>query len=345
MTTAPAGGPEAGLDVGLVLQTDPPGSRLVERAVRADALGFSHFWTFDSVVLWQEPFVRYTQVLERTERLVVGPMVTNPLTRDWSVTASLFATLNDTYGPRTVCGIGRGDSAVRVIGGKPATLATLTEAVQAIRDLAAGRAVVLDGREVRIPWVTQPPPEIWVAAYGPRALAVAGRYGDGLILQMADPYLVEWSIRTAREAAAGAGRDPGGLKVCVAAPAYVGPDRAHQRDQCRWFGGMVGNHVADLVARYGARSAAVPAALTDYIDGRTGYDYAHHGRVGHPDADFVPDEVVDRFCLLGEADEHRDKLAELRALGVDQVALYVMHDQIDETIAAYGERIIGSGPA
>jgi probable F420-dependent oxidoreductase len=331
----------ARLDVGLVLQSDPPASLLIERAVRAEQYGFSHFWTFDSVVLWQEPFVLYAQVLARTERIVVGPMVTNPLTRDWSVTASLFATLNDEFGARTLCGIGRGDSAVRVIGGQPATLATLARAVDVIRDLAAGQKVEMDGKEYRIPWVTTPGPEVWVAAYGPRALAVAGGHGDGLILQMADPYLVEWSIRTAREAAEAAGRDPGALKVCVAAPAYVGADRAHQRDQSRWFGGMVGNHVAELVARYGARSGAVPAALTDYIAGRAGYDYSHHGRAGHPDTEFVPDEVIDRFCFLGDIDEHLAKLEQIRSLGVDQVALYLMHDQIDETMAAYGDTIIG----
>jgi probable F420-dependent oxidoreductase len=331
----------AGLDIGLVLQADPPADLLVERAVRAEGIGFSHFWTFDSVVLWQEPFVIYPRVLERTERLVVGPMVTNPLTRDWSVTASLFATLNDAFGPRTVCGIGRGDSAVRVIGGRPANLATLAEAVVAIRDLAAGKAVTLDGRAVQIPWVTKPGPEIWVAAYGPKALGIAGSIGDGVILQIADPYLVEWSVHTVKDAALAAGRDPDAIKVCVAAPAYVGDDIAHQRDQSRWFGGMVGNHVADLVARYGARSGAVPAALTDYIAGRTGYDYAHHGRADNPDTEFVPDEIIDRFCLLGPAPAHVEKLQQLRGLGVDQVALYVMHDQIDETITAYGDGVIG----
>jgi probable F420-dependent oxidoreductase len=329
------------LDIGLVLQSDPPASALIDRAVRAESYGFSHFWTFDSVVLWQEPFVLYAQVLARTQRIVVGPMVTNPLSRDWSVTASLFATLNDEFGERTLCGIGRGDSAVRVIGGRPATLETLARAVDVIRDLAAGRKVVIEGNEFLIPWVTTPGPEVWVAAYGPKALAVAGRHGDGLILQMADPYLVEWSVRTAREAADAAGRDPGALKICVAAPAYVGEDRAHQRDQCRWFGGMVGNHVADLVARYGGRGGAVPAALTDYIAGRAGYDYAHHGRAGNPDTEFVPDEVIDRFCFLGDVDEHLAKLEQFRALGVDQVALYVMHDQIDETMTAYGKTIIG----
>jgi probable F420-dependent oxidoreductase len=330
------------LDIGLVLQSDPPASTLIERAVRAESYGFSHFWTFDSVVLWQEPFVLYAQVLARTQRIVVGPMVTNPLSRDWSVTASLFATLNDQFGERTLCGIGRGDSAVRVIGGRPATLDTLARAVDAIRDLAAGHKVLIEGNEFRLPWVTTAGPEVWVAAYGPKALAVAGRHGDGLILQMADPYLVEWSVKTAREAADASGRDPAALKICVAAPAYVGDDRAHQRDQCRWFGGMVGNHVADLVARYGGRSGAVPAALTDYIAGRAGYDYAHHGRAGNPDTEFVPDEVIDRFCFLGEVDEHLAKLEQFRALGVDQVALYLMHDQIDETMAAYGDTIIGT---
>ena len=110
------------MDIGLVLQNDPPAQRVIDLARRADAGGYSHLWTFDSHVLWQEPFVVYAQILAQTSNVKVGPFVTNPLTRDPSVTASLFATLNDQFGPRTVCGIGRGDSALRVLGRKPASL-------------------------------------------------------------------------------------------------------------------------------------------------------------------------------------------------------------------------------
>jgi alkanesulfonate monooxygenase SsuD/methylene tetrahydromethanopterin reductase-like flavin-dependent oxidoreductase (luciferase family) len=143
-----------------------------------------------------------------------------------------------------------------------------------------------------------------------------------------------------RDAAAAAGRDPDALTICVAAPAYVGDDLAHMRDQCRWFGGMVGNHVADIVARYGADGAGVPRALTDYIEGRKDYDYAEHGRAGNPHTAFVPDEIVDRFCILGPADAHLERLAELEALGVDQFAIYLQHDAMDETLEAYGASIL-----
>ena len=137
------------MDVGVVLQTNPPAAAVIDLARRAELAGFSHVWTFDSHLLWQEPFVIYSQILDRTRNVVVGPMVTNPATRDWTVTASLFATLNEMYGNRTVCGIGRGDSAVRVTNGKPTTLATLREAVGVIRGLANGEAVDYKGSTLR----------------------------------------------------------------------------------------------------------------------------------------------------------------------------------------------------
>jgi probable F420-dependent oxidoreductase len=327
------------MDFGVVLQTDPPARDVVRRMREAEQLGFGYGWTFDSCVLWQEPFVIYSQILASTSSMIVGPMVTNPSTRDWSVTASLFATLNDMFGNRTVCGIGRGDSARRVIGQKPASLAVLGEAMQVIRELAEGREAVLHGVPVRLPWVRDGRLEIWMAAYGPRALRLVGEQADGFILQTADPAIARWTIESVRDAARAAGRDPGGITICVAAPAYVGDDLAHQRDQLRWFGGMVGNHVADLVARYG-ESGPVPAELTDYIRGREGYDYAHHGKAGNPSTDFVPDEIVDRFCLVGPASAHVARLTELAELGVDQFAVYLMHDQQEETLTAYGQEII-----
>ncbi|MET8690038.1 TIGR03842 family LLM class F420-dependent oxidoreductase [Streptomyces sp. NPDC004732] len=328
------------MDFGLVLQTDPPASEVVGLMRRAERNGFRYGWTFDSSVLWQEPFVIYSRILEHTTRLTVGPMVTNPGTRTWEVTASTFATLNDMYGNRTVCGIGRGDSAMRVAGRRPNTLARLGQAIDVIRDLAEGRSTDIGGQTLRLPWVRDGKLPVWMAAYGPKALALAGQKADGFILQLADPYLTEWMVKAVRDAAADAGRDPADVKICVAAPAYVGDDLAHAREQCRWFGGMVGNHVADLVAKYGEHSSMVPEALTAYIKAREGYDYSHHGRTGNPDTAFVPDEIVDRFCLLGPVESHLERLRELRELGVDQFALYAMHDAREDVIDAYGSAVI-----
>jgi probable F420-dependent oxidoreductase len=328
------------MDFGVTFQTDPPASRVVELTQRAEALGFTHAWTFDSHILWQEPYVIYALMLAATERIMVGPFVTNPATRDPTVTASLFATLNDSFGNRTICGIGRGDSARRVLGKKPTTLAETEEAIHVIKELAEGRPIETPAGEVRIPWVRDGKLDVWMAGYGPKALALVGRKADGFILQLADPAITRWTVERVRAAAEEAGRDPSEIAICVAAPAYLGDDIAHARDQCRWFGGMVGNHVADLVTRYGESSAAVPAELTGYIKARAGYDYSHHGRAGNPSTDFVPDEVVERFCLLGPPAAHLDRLAELHELGVHQFAIYAMHDAKESTVHAYGESVI-----
>ena len=325
------------MDFGVVLQCNPPAWRMVELARQAELAGFSYVWTFDSHLLWQEPYVIYSQILSPTHRVTVGPMVTNPATRDWTVTASTFATLNEMFGNRTVCGIGRGDSAVRVINGKPVTLAELREAIGVIRDLANGDAGDYKGSTCGSPGTRRAGSTIYVAAYGPKALALAGEVGDGFILQLADLAIAEWSIQAVRDAAAAAGRDPASVKICVAAPAYVGDDIAHQRDQCRWFGGMVGNHVADIVARYGADGGPVPKALTDYIAGRHGYDYNEHGRAGTPTPTSCPTRSSTGSACWARR-EHIEKLIALKELGVDQFAVYLQHDAKEATLQAYADR-------
>jgi probable F420-dependent oxidoreductase len=327
------------MDIGVVLQTTPPAARVIDLAKRADSYGFSHVWTFDSHILWEEPYVIYSQILAETRNVIVGPMVTNPATRDWTVTASTYATLNEMYGNRTVCGIGRGDSAVRVTNGKPTTLKTWRESIKVISDLANGRSTEYNGSTITLPWASKSELEVWGAGYGPKALKLIGETCDGFILQLADPSIVKWMIEAVRTGASDAGRNPDDLTMCIAAPAYVGDDLAYARDQVRWFGGMVGNHVADIVDRYG-HSDAVPQALTDYIRGRQDYDYNQHGQAGNTHADFVPDEIIDRFCLLGPVDAHLERLAELGELGVDQFSIYLQHDAKDHTLATYGEKVL-----
>jgi probable F420-dependent oxidoreductase len=327
------------MEFGAVLQTNPPASRTIQLAKLAEVHGFTHVWTFDSHILWQEPYVIYSQILAQTQRIKVGPFVTNPATRDWTVTASVFATLNEMFGNRTVCGIGRGDSAVRVTNGKPVTMTELRESIHVIRELGNSRPVEYHGSTIQFPWSRGSELEVWVAAYGPMALKVAGEVGDGFILQLADLDIAAWMIKSVRDAAEAAGRDPMSVKFCVAAPMYIGDDWQHMRDQCRWFGGMVGNHVADIVAKYGMHGT-VPDALTDYIKGREGYDYNEHGRAGNVHTQFVPDEIVDRFCVLGTAEQHIEKLKALKELGVDQFAGYLQHDNKEETLRVYGETVI-----
>ncbi|HET7305283.1 MAG TPA: TIGR03842 family LLM class F420-dependent oxidoreductase [Segeticoccus sp.] len=331
------------MDFGVVLQCNPPAARVVELCRQAELYGFTHAWTFDSPLLWEEPYVIYSAVLAATHKITVGPMVTNPVTRDVTVTASTYATLNEMFGNRTVCGIGRGDSAVRVTNGRPATVRELRDAIPVIRGLANGEEVEYAGTHLRLPWNPASRTPVWVAAYGPKMLAVAGELGDGYILQLADPAIVQWSVEAVRKAAADAGRDPSQLRICVAAPAYVtdgsAEQQAHAHEQCRWFGGMVGNHVADIVARYGA-DASVPHELTDYIAGRQGYDYNEHGRAGNAHTEFVPDEIVDRFCLVGTVEQHVAKLQQLKELGVDQFAIYLQHDAQDEVLRTYGQKVL-----
>jgi len=180
---------------------------------------------------------------------------------------------------------------------------------------------------------------MWIAGYGPKALAVAGRVADGVIIQLADPQIIQWIMDTARQAAEEAGRDPSGLKCIVGAPSKVTDDIQAARDETRWFPAMVSNHVMDLIEKYGWESD-IPEALTDYVKARKFYDYKDHSRVGAAHGEFVTDEICDRFCVLGTPEQAAEKLRELESVGVDQFNIYLMTHNQEETLAAYGDQII-----
>lgn len=327
------------LSFGVTFMADPPVSEIVGRTVLAEENGFSHAWLWDSHVLWQEIYPIFTLMAAGTTGIHLGPCVTNPVTRDVTVTASVMATLNEISGGRMEMGIGRGDSAQRVLGRTPVSIAALERACGIIRDLAEGREVDIDGTPVQLKWSERHPLPVWVAAYGPQALRCAGRVADGLIMQLADPFIIEWALRYLREGAEEADRDPAGIKVMAAAPAYLSDDLAHAREQVRWFPALVSNHVVDLVKRY-HDEAELPTGLTDYIAARERYDYAHHGRAGSDNAGFVTDEVVDRFCVLGPPEQVRAKLGQLRDLGVQQFNIYSMVDEPRSLISGFGREII-----
>ena len=305
------------LSFGVTVLPDPPYQRLIELMKLAEAQGFEYGWTYDSHVLWQESMPVMALVADQTSTIKLGHMVTNPAIRDPTVLASAYATLQDISNGRMIMGVGRGDSAVRYVGRKPMKVADFEEALQMVKPFMNGKEVTWNDKELQLKWVRPELPEIemHVAGYGPKALAVAGRQGDGVIIQLADPDIIQWIMDTARKAAEEAGRDPAALKCIVSAPSHISDDLADARDQVRWFPAMVSNHVQDLIDRYGTDGSVVPQVLTDYVEARKFYDYNEHSRVGAKHGEFVTDEICDRFCV---ARDHRAGDREAAGARVDR---------------------------
>jgi len=325
------------MQFGFTIKPDMTVERIIALTRQAEAAGFEYGWIFDSHVLWLEPYPLLTLMATNTKKMRLGTCVTNPATRDITVTSSLFATLNLISGGRMDLGIGRGDSSRRVLGKKPVTSANLEESVQAFRALTAGKETEYDGRPTRLTWATGSPP-VWIAGYGPKVLDLAGRIADGVILQFADPDLIAWCMTFVKKGAEASGRDPRKIEIMSAAPVWVSDDLKLARDRVRWFPALVSNHVVDLISRY--KPEELPPALTSYVSKRGGYDYQQHCEVDSSNSKFVTDEVVDRFCLVGPVEAHLKKLRTLASVGVTQFNVYLMCGDEEETLETYHREVI-----
>lgn len=326
------------MQFGITIKPDMTIDRILSLARQAESAGFTYGWIFDSHVIWMEPFPLLTLMAANTKNMRLGTCVTNPAVRDVTVAASLFATLNVASHGRMVMGIGRGDSSRRVLGKKPTTLENLEEFVKTFRALNTGKSVDHEGVSARFPWTNGAAPPVWVAGYGPKALRTAGRIGDGVILQFADPDLISWCLGFVREGAREAGRDFSKIEVMAAAPVWASDDLAVARDRVRWFPALVSNHVMDLISKY--KPEELPPSLVSYVQNRGKYDYLHHCEVGSDNANFVTDEVIDRFCLVGPIDQHRKKLEMLRSVGVTQFNIYLMCGEEEKTLDIYGREVL-----
>ena len=230
---------------------------------------------------------------------------------------------------------------MRVMGKKPANLAEVASFAHKVKAMARGEEVQYEGcpAPVQFKWSAGHDIPVWIAAYGPKALATAGEHADGVILQIAEPSLISWFTAQCHKAAKAVGKDTSTFRVMSAAPAYFG-----SREECieatRWFPAMVGNHVADIVEKYGADSGLVPRSLTEYIEKRRGYDYSKHGQSDNPFLDFITPEIVESFCVLGSPDDHIIKLKALEAAGVTQFNIYLDSGDEENIIAKYSMEVI-----
>src|SRR6266404_5529494 len=295
------------MDFGITIKPDLTIDRIVNLTKQAESAGFRYGWIFDSHVIWMEPFPLLTLMAANTTLMRLGTCVTNPAVRDVTVSASLFATLNVFSHGRMQLGIGRGDSSRRVLGKKPTTLENLEQFVRVFRALNSRHAVELDGVSTRFPWANGGAPPVWVAGYGPKALRTAGR-------------------------------DPAKIEVMAAAPVWASSDLKLARERVRWFPALVSNHVIDLISKY--KPEELPQSLVSFVKDRGKYDYLHHCEVGSDNADFVTDEIVDRFCLVGPIEQHRKKLEALRKVGVTQFNIYLMCGEEEKPLDVYAREVL-----
>lgn len=318
---------------------DADRARYLVRA--AEHAGFSYCWFYDSHVLWRDSYPAMAMCMEHTKQMRFGPLVTNPDVRDWSVAASMFGSLAKQSGGRFDIAVGRGDSSRRVVGNKPATLGRVAEFIAKTKAMVRGEEVTYPEcpAPVRFPWAIGYEIPAWIAAYGPQALKTAGEHGDGVVLQIGDPGLCKWFTDQCVEAGKAVGRDMSKFRSMAAAPAYFGP-KNKAIEATKWFPAMVGNHVADIVEKYGSESGLVPESLTSYIENRRGYDYSKHGQSDNAYLDFITPDVVESFCVLGEPDDHIKKIRDLEAAGVTQFNAYLDSGDEEEIIAGYGRHVI-----
>ncbi len=303
--------------------------RVADAARAAEAAGFDDVWTLDSPLLagrLLDPYVALAACAGTTSRVRLGVAVTNPVTRHVVATAGAILSLDDCSDGRAVLGIGSGDSAMRTLGLHAAdadgTHAARREALRAavatLRAIFGGQPVAFGGDPLRLPTPRRPVP-IYVAATGPRMLELAGEIGDGVIIQVGiyRPCLEE-AIAAVRRGAARAGREPRAVELVCSTFTAIDADRAraidHARPLAAWFYAVTPRLVQQAGLPVTRRQPLEPV----YPDISHPLDHAH--AMGEARR-YVPDEAVEKFCLVGSPAECAERLRELAALGIQQVLL------------------------
>jgi 5,10-methylenetetrahydromethanopterin reductase len=298
---------------GLGLFGTEPVDQMVRLAQLGESHGFDTVWVGDSHLIWREPYVTMTACALQTSRVRIGTGVTNPLTRDVTVTASGFMALQELTGGRMILGIGLGDSAVRTMGARPVTLKTLEAAIDQIRRLHRGESVAGAGGSQRLLAASGTPVPVYIAGSGPRLLELGGRVADGVIVLVGvDSRLVDAAIVQIHRGAAAAGRPPRSVRIVLWVPYAVGSDTASLA--------AVKSHIARIIIR--PLPLALDAIEQDVADRvKAEYDYYRHMDVQSDHGRLVPDALVSRWALATDPGQCAETVRRVAALGVDEVAI------------------------
>jgi 5,10-methylenetetrahydromethanopterin reductase len=319
----------------------------LDYAVLAEELGFDDLWFADSQMIWSDVYATMALAAARTSRIRIGTGVAVAGTRSVAVTAAAHATINAIAPGRVFCGIGTGNTAMRVMGHRPMPIAEFESYIESLRPLLGGGETTLAWRGRNAP-IRHLMPEhgfvnfaarmpLYISGFGPRAMALAARHGDGLVMSVPPhPSAVERVWGRLRVAAADVGRviAPDNYFTCTLTTMFV-LEEGEPVDSDRVKHGVGAFAIAGLHFAYEqwreAGSPDTPGRFSfwdDYVAMLADLDPARiHLRVhqGHncwvlPEEErFITKELIEATCLVGTPDQLADRLRALELAGLSQL--------------------------
>lgn len=312
----------------------------VERAQRAEALGFEAIFFADSHMNNVDPYQAMAMCALRTKTIRFGTAVTNMVYRDPTITANCFATLNEISEGRAIIGMGTGDGPVYSLGRTATRIADFERGLKIIRDLLHDRGFTVPrGKErtsgtVKLKIGRRPVP-LYISAEGPRTLRLAGRVCDGVILGTGfDARVLRWARTRIAEGAHDTGRGPESIDIMPAGMICVDDDGESARKRVRARMANRAHH------NFRFTMETVPeneiAGVKNFMDG---FDISKpiEERV---DPDLITDYLLQRFTIAGTPEECAARVKQLEAAGIQRILLTPPNTIYNETMEDWGRSVM-----
>jgi 5,10-methylenetetrahydromethanopterin reductase len=328
--------------VSIGLHPDRAAADVAELAVLAERLGFPGVWVADSQNLFRDVFATLAIVAERTKTIAIGTGVTNPVTRHPAVIAGAIATVAERAGDRTVLGVGTGETAVELIGRRPARIAAMEETARVVRALLAGETIAYQGSQLSLHWPAAAVPIVF-ASSGPRSLTAAGRTADGVYLKLGiHPAALRYALEHVAAGRAESGRTLDGYSVLAMLPVAVNDDPAIARDEVRGFAAAIARAAAraipagQLPEQLAGTIAEVERAASVTREHQSYVEWLHSPE----HAQSIPDSIVDAFAIAGTPETVAQRIAALGDHGITEVIVPLTMPEPEPALRQLGERVL-----
>ena len=307
----------------------------VRLAQRADALGFDRFWVGDSHMIWREAFVTLGAIASTTKRIQIGPGVTHPLVRHPTVIASAMVTLNELASRRAVLGIGVGATGPENIGMKPVGVEEFSTILGELKDLMAGKAIRINGREAKCVFASPPSIPIYIGTRAPTVVRLAAMLGEGIIYT-GEVSTLAATISTLKQCCAEVGRSSSAVNVVYRIPCCIATKSSEAREEVKGKIARTAMTHLGRLHRMGKLSDAEDRKAVERLWQH--YNTYHH--MGPEHSHLVRDEWVERFAIAGTSEEVRHQVERLLQFDIGELTIIPFGKSKEFVIDRFADGVI-----